>query len=208
MAQTGELRHQTRGPGRCGPAESVGPVWTRTSCSGGTPGGGWQDHTAAWGLCDPAWLSADPEPTAVPRHGPLLVQRGRILLFEHSRPRQALQVRSPCTALVGVAGRAPEELEARRVRSMFPRRRNLGEVQGGYEHVMDPSPVCPGSSPPHRAALHTRGPGLCVEARSPPDPKSEWLLSRDRQMGPGRMVPLIPISAWLWYPGSDAGDHI
>lgn len=65
----------------------------------------------------------------------------------------------------------PEEPVAGRVRSTFPRRRNLGEVQGGYEHMMDPSPACPGSSPPHRAALCTRGPGLCVETRSPPDPE-------------------------------------
>lgn len=40
-------------------------------------------------------LPTDLEPAAVPRHGPLPVQRGRVLLFQHSRRRQALQVRSP-----------------------------------------------------------------------------------------------------------------
>lgn len=40
-------------------------------------------------------LPSDLEPAAVPRHGPLPVQRGRVLLFQHSRRRQAVQVRSP-----------------------------------------------------------------------------------------------------------------
>lgn len=40
-------------------------------------------------------LPTDLEPAAVPRHGPLPVQRGRVLLFQHSRRRQAVQVRSP-----------------------------------------------------------------------------------------------------------------
>lgn len=43
-----------------------------------------------------AWLSPDPEPTAIPRHGPLLVQRGHVLLFQHSQHHETLQVRSPC----------------------------------------------------------------------------------------------------------------
>lgn len=39
-------------------------------------------------------LPSDLEPAAFPRHGPLPVQRGRVLLFQHSRRRQAVQVRS------------------------------------------------------------------------------------------------------------------
>lgn len=39
MAETDEVPPQTRGPGRCGPAEPIGAVWACASCSGGTPGG-------------------------------------------------------------------------------------------------------------------------------------------------------------------------
>lgn len=145
VAQAGEVPHRTRGPGRCGPAapgrSSVDPhlllweeTWRRVAGS--------QLH---WASVTPAWLSADPEPTAVPRHGPLLVQRGRVLLFKHSRPCQALQVRSPCTAPAGVAGCSSGP--------RFPGGRTWGAVQGGYEHMMHPSPASRLSSPgcpPHQ----------------------------------------------------------
>ena len=62
---------------------------------GGGKGGGGGGTAGSGARVTSLGLPTDLEPAAVPRHGPLPVQRGRVLLFQHSRRRQALQVRSP-----------------------------------------------------------------------------------------------------------------
>lgn len=136
-----------------GPLSPVGPTWTCTPALGGSQGGraGGRTSGLRQAPMTPALLSSDPEPASVPRHGPFPVQRGHVLLAKHSRPCQALQVRSPC--LPSSAGAAAEAGPADQpvvggVLSPFPRT----GVQGA---------ASPDAPHPHRAAPRRRTGPAC-----------------------------------------------
>lgn len=87
-------------PARAHPRATAAPSRPQTRRGPGRRAAGWGWPVGGGdprlrGPCDLAWLPSDPEPAAVPRHGPLLVQRGRVLPFQHSRHRQAVQVTEP-----------------------------------------------------------------------------------------------------------------
>lgn len=172
----------------------VSPAQTCTPCSRRKPGqeGGWKNRKAPLGHRDSCLFSSDPEPTAVPRHGPVLVQHGHVLLFKHSYPRQTIQVRSPGTALAqpwhAMGLGLQTSLWQGGALSRFLGEKTRGGLQGTDGYMSGPSPHSPASPSPWTTPCCLPTPAHWAFVLRPEThwiSCSEWALSQDRQTGLG-----------------------